>query len=398
VATEYLILITDRTLQYVGDPIVTWESLDVTLRFNEPSSGVFVAPAHQWTVDQMADGNRVVVIRRPDPEDGYLSSVLIAGPIEEWQIERADDGENAEPGKLTVNFADDLAQVVARQTYPDPTQSPAGQTTDRWQYTGNAETALRTLVDANAGPGALVSRRIPMLTLGAAAGVGSAVTVNADRMQPIGDLMRQVADTGGGLGFRTRQSAGQILFEAYAPPDKTGTIRFGFSRGNLKYLSVKRSAPKATTAIVGGQGEGADRALIEVVNSDDETAWGRYETLVSRPGTNDPQSLQDDGNKTLGDAAATTQVTSNVADTPEQKFGRDYQLGDQVAIETGPGRQYTDRIVTVHIQAFNSAGEVVTPFVGSQAAKPTPAWVTRLREIEGRLAKVERTVKPAAVP
>jgi hypothetical protein len=395
---EYTLLITDETLNIVGDPITNWATIDVTLRFNEPSSGLFTVPGHPWITGQLAPGNRVVVIRNLGADYDYQSSILIAGPIEHWLHERADDGENSGVGTLTVNFADDLALVAARLTYPDPAQTAAGQTTDRWQYTGNAETALRTLVNSNAGPGALAARQIPQLALGALASVGTNVTVDADRMQPLGEVMRQIADIGGGIGFRTRQSGSQILFEVFAPTDKSGSVRFGFGLGNLRYIAFEVTSPKATSAIIGGQGEGADRALIERTNSADETAWGRFETLVSRPGTSDAQSLQDDGDKALGDGAATTRVASNVADIPDQRYGVHYDLGDKVAIETWPGQQLADLVVTVHIQAWNSAGEVVTPYVGSQAAQTDPVWVSRMRDIEDRLGLLERVVKPAVPP
>jgi len=191
-AVEYTLLITDETLNIVGDPITEWATIDITLRFNEPSSGVFTVPGHPWITEQMAPGNRVVAIRTLGAEYNYQSSIVLAGPIEKWLHERSDDGDNSGDGMLTVNWADDLALIAARLVYPDPTQTAAGQTTDRWQYTGNAETALRTLVGSNAGPTALAARRIPQLVLGSVAGVGSAVTVDADRMAPIGDIMRQI--------------------------------------------------------------------------------------------------------------------------------------------------------------------------------------------------------------
>jgi hypothetical protein len=60
---EYTILVTDQNLTVVGDPIVTWISIDVTLKFNEPSTGLFTVPGYAWIRQQVAPGNRVVVIR-----------------------------------------------------------------------------------------------------------------------------------------------------------------------------------------------------------------------------------------------------------------------------------------------------------------------------------------------
>jgi hypothetical protein len=393
---SYVILITDETLQAVGDPITDWESLDVTIKWNEPGSGVFNAPAHPEIVSQLAPGRRVVIMRYLNNGVGYVGSLLIAGPVEDWLVERADDGENSGVGKLTVNFADDLAKVVARLAYPDPALTPDNQVTDSWTFVGNAEIALRTLVDVNAGPSALAPRRVPQLVLGAVAGVGSSVTVGADRMQPIGDVMRQIADVGGGLGFGTSQSGTTVTFNVFAPVDRSGSVRFAFDLANLKYVSFETSAPKATTVVVGGQGEGADRFVTERNNTDDETSWGRYELLVSRPGSSG--TLNDDGDHALGENAATTRVTSNVADTPDQRFGLHYGIGDYVAIETVPGQQIVDQVLIVHLQAWPTSGEVVQATIGSQATKTDPVWVQKLREIEDRLGTLERSVVTATTP
>lgn len=387
-SAEYIVLITDKNLTVVGDPIVCWTQLDITLRFNEPGSGLLITPGYPWLIAQVAAGNRVVVVR-----DG---SVLISGPMEKWQHERSDDGENAGDGKLTVTFADDFALIAARCTYPNPAQTPDTQTSDFWTFTGNAEAALRALVNLNAGPGALVARRVPQLALGTLASVGSSVTVNATRMQPLGEVARKIAEVGGGLGFRARQSGTQILFEVYQPPDKSGEVRFGFGLGNMRYISYEVTAPTVTAAIVGGQGEGSDRFMTERLNAGEISTWGRFERLTSRPGSKPLAELQDDGDIALIEGAATNRLATNVADTPDQRYGTHYVLGDIVSLESWPGQQVTDLVRTVHFQVYATAGEYVSATVGNQAALTDPVWVRRMREIDERLGRIERTVVPAA--
>lgn len=384
---DYTILITDQNLQVVGDPITNWASIDITLRFNEPGSGLFTAPGHSWVREQMAPGNRVVVIRN--------KTILMAGPIEGWQHERSDDGDNAGDGILTVNFADDLAFVVARLAYPDPALTPETQVTDNWTFSGNAELALRALADGNAGPGALAPRRVPNLVLGTVAGVGTTVDARADRMEPLGDVMRRIAISGGGLGFRTTQIGSTIEFQVYDPPDVSDQVFFSFGLGNLKYVSYEVKAPTATTTIVGGQGEGSDRFVIERTNDGAESAWGRIETLVNRPGSDPLADLQEAGDQELNDKKETARLPSSTADTPFQRFGTHYDLGYRVSIETWPGSMITDIVATVHLQVWPTAGEVVAATVGSQAESSDPAWVQRLRAIDRRIGYLERNVMPA---
>lgn len=390
-SATYEILITNQDLAVVGDPIDAWLSLDVTLKFNEPGSGMFSAVAHTYVTDQLQPGNRVVVVRRPDPHFGVPGGILIAGPIEKWLHEVSDNGENVNPGVVTVNFADDLASIVSRLAYPNPAQDAASQTADYWTFTGTSEDALRQLVNANAGPGALAYRQVPKLTLGAAAGIGSTVAVSADRMQQLGELMRSIAQLGGNVGFRTRQVDDDIVFEVYLPRDRTDYARFGFGLGNVKYLAWEVNAPTATAAIVGGQGTGADRLMLERGNPSDELAWGRFETLVSRAGTTATQELKDEGDKAIASGAATTRLPANVADNDTCRFGIDYQLGDFVSIEITSTKDYTDMVRTVHLQAWPTAGEMVSSTIGTQEARTNPAWQKRLREVEQRLNKLERT-------
>jgi hypothetical protein len=384
---EYWILFTDNHLQVLGDPITCWTELDITLRFNEPGTAIITMPAEPWIVDQVGAGRRAVVIRS--------GQVLIAGPIEKYLHERSDNGDNAGIGKLTVTSTDDLASIAARVAYPNPAQLPSAQTVDQWAFTGNAELGIRQLVDTNAGPSALAARRVPNLVLGAVASVGTSVTATADRMQPLLDVARNIA-TNDDVGFRTRQIGTQIVFDVFKPPDKSGTVRFSFGLNNLTYLSYEVTAPTATTAIVGGQGDGADRYMIERDNATETLGWGRFETYVARAGSSPLQSLQDDGDQALIDGAATTRLATTTSDTPDQRFGVHYQLGDKVAVETFPGQQYADLVRTVHLQVYATSGEYVSSTVGSQAASYDPIWAQRLRDIDARLGRLERSVVPAS--
>lgn len=384
-ATRYTLLITDRQLQVLCDPIICWTSLDVTLRFNEPDSGIVVCPGYDWIRDVvMQPGRRVVMIRE--------GQILTAGPIEDFTWEQADNGENAGDGVLTFNFADDFAGLAAREIYPDPAQPPTAQTPSTYNAVGNAETVLLNLVNLSGGIGALPARRIPRLTVAAPTGIGSTVTVAAQRMAHLGDVARSIADLGGGFGFRTRQAGDGIVFETYQPPDRSHEVRFGFSLGNMRYRSIKGSAPKCTTAIVGGQSDsdGAATAMIEVTDAAQEAAWGRFEQYVAQAGDQDAQVLTDYGNKALGEGAATTQIATSVSDTPDQRFGFEYGLGDVVSLEDGPGTETSQVVRTVHIQVNAGSGEYIAATVGNQEALTDPVWLAKIREIDARLSTVER--------
>lgn len=391
-----ILLVTDRNLNVVGDPIVAndesgnagWTTLDCTLRFNQPGSGMFVAPAHRHIREQIDAGNRIVVIRN--------QQVLIAGPIERYIREQSDDGENSGVGTLTVHFADDLAWVAGRVVYPNPALTPPDQMTDEWTFTGNAELAIRDLASLNAGPGALPARNVPRLVLGDLAGVGSSVTVSSG-WEPLCEVMRRAGANGGGLGFRTRQVGDQIVFDVYQPVDRSAFLRFGRDLGNIRYLAYERVAPTATAAIVGGQGEGSGRFVTERTHAAGESAWGRLEVLVPRPGDDPLADLQQAGDDELAEASETARLQTNAYDSEDQRFGVDYGLGDLVTVQIDPGYEIADRVRLVHYQAWATAGELMSPMIGTQDASHDPEWIRRLRQIDRRLGSLERRAQPASM-
>lgn len=391
---DFEVLLYSEQLALLGSPITNWTTLDVTLKFNEPSSGLFTVPGYSSIRDQVGPGSRVVVRWRPAP--GMAKQTLISGPIEDTLYERGDDGEHAGAGTLTVNFADDLATIGSRITYPDPALVPESWAVDSWTFSGTAETGMRHLVNVNAGTGAMGARQIPYLLLGDLANVTTAVTIDT-RLEPILDVLRRVATAAGGVGFRTYQGDGAIYFEVYQPRDLSNTVRYSFDLGNIRYLSYRQQAPTATAALVGGQGEGADRYVLERVDAEDEAAWGRSETYVARAGSATTLELQADGDEALLDTHSVAQLTATTIDVATQRFGQHYALGDTVAVSPAPGTQLAAQVKTVHVQAWATAGELVTPTIGDQGETTESGQIKKLRQIDKRVRYLERTVMPAAV-
>ena len=381
------LLVTDQDLEVQGDPIDDWLSLDATVRFNEPGSGSVDLVAHPHVMQQLQPGRRLVVIR-----DG---TVWMAGPMEvpqdySWGI--GSSGE-APPGQVTVNFADDLAVLAGYLTWADPAETWADQP-DAAAYAltaTNAETIIRTLVNLNCGPGALVARRVPNLVLDTVAGVGTTTTVNT-RFEGLLAACRRVAIDGGGLGFRARQDAGQVKFGCYAPVDRTATARFSEGLGNLRALTYKQSAPTVTHALVqGGEVEApADRIFTEVADTVAAAAWWRVEQLVSGSADSDTDGeLTQDGTEALADGAQPVELATVTVDTEDLKAGRDFGLGDRVTVALPTGLEVEDLVRSIHLQATPNSGEHVTSLIGSPSATSDPQMVRLVRELGRRLGRLE---------
>ncbi|WP_151480619.1 siphovirus ReqiPepy6 Gp37-like family protein [Streptomyces albicerus] len=378
------LLVTNQALTVQGDPLADWTSLDVTLRFNEPGSGSVDLVAHPYVMNQLQPGNRLVVIR-----DG---EIWMAGPMEipqdfTWGI--GGEGE-APPGKVRVNFADDLARPAGYLTWPAPASAWSAQpATARQILSTNAEIIIRTLVNENCGPGALVARRIPDFALATLAGVGTTTSVNT-RLEGLLATCRRVAIDGGGLGFRTRQTATQIEFEVYAPVDRTSTARFSEGLGNLRAVTYKLSAPTVTHALVTGSDQATPRAYVEVADTAAAALWWRVEQLVNGSADNDTNGeLTQDGTEALAGGSAPVELATITVDTEDLKAGRDYGLGDRVTVALPTGVEVADLVRSIHLHATPNSGEYVTSLVGSPEATSDPQMVRLVRELGRRLGRLE---------
>ncbi|MFC6885283.1 MULTISPECIES: Gp37-like protein [Actinomadura] len=386
------LLVTDKDLNVVGDPIADWDSLKVTRTDNAPASGQLSLAARPEVMAQLQPGHRLVVIR-----DGQ---VWTAGPMEipqEWQegLGGADGGQDEPPpGGVEVNFSSDLAVIAGHLTYPNPAlpASSASQPANYVRTGVGGEALLRDLVNLNAGPGALAARRVPRLVLGAPAGVGTATAVTT-RFEPLGDVLRKVALAGGNLAFDTRQTSGpdgdQILFEVRARRDLTDTARFSFDLNNLRYVRYKLSAPTVTSAIVAGSGE-TSPPVVEVTDTGAETTWWRVEKYVSGPAETDADGeLTAAGQQELAGGASPVELTTLTVDTDDLRAGYDFGIGDLVTVALPTGLEVADYVRTDTLTATPDDGESVVSVVGTPDATTDRRLVLLIRELSARLGRLE---------
>ncbi|MEU8704213.1 hypothetical protein [Streptomyces sp. NPDC048565] len=385
--------ITDRNLAVQGDPLTGWRGLSAEQRYREPGAGTVTVTAYPDVMAQLQPGNRLVVVRD--------QQIWMSGPLEvpqdyEWDLEG-----NADPGEVTVNFTDDLARIAGYLTYPEPAKTWATQTTTTdvvRKITATGETIIRQLVDENCGPSAIPARQIPHLVLDTPAGVGTTRTLTT-RMEPLLDACRTVA-VPDEIGFRTQQVGTQIRFGVYQPRDLTRTARFSAGIGNLRKVSFTMSAPLGTSELVMGgddpaqqvsDGEPANqRAYVEVA-SGAAADWYRVEKLVQSSGKTDADGeLTQDGVLALGNDNPQASLTTETIDTVDLQAGRDYQLGDQVAVVLPTGLTLQDIVRSIRLSADDAdTGEQVTAVIGNGDSTTSASLVGTVRDLAYRLGQIE---------
>lgn len=378
--------ITDHNLVPIEDEVGDWLTIEARLNFNAPASATFTAPAspNLMAAATVPRARAVVVL-----DDEYFCG----GPI--WKAgpyaKSLDDDTDAPPGSMKVSFTDDLIWLTDRLAYPDPTNDADSQGATAF-YTANtqAETEMYNLANLNAGPGALSYRQIPKLIMASAAGVGGTYKLKT-RMEQLTDVLRRVALGGGGLGFRTVETGGNIEFQVYLPQDLSTELFFSFDEGNLRRFELDPEAPLTTTAIVGGDGTGASRTIIERTNATAEATWGRRERWVNQSDTADTTELQQAGDEALAEDAERIGLDATAIDTEGLRYGTDYPAGALVSVEGIPGQVLVQPIIAVTLTADSRTGVVqVQPTIGTPDMDQDQAWVERVRAIEKRLGRVER--------
>lgn len=379
------VIFTDGDLKPIGQPIVKWKRLQSTISFRARASTTLTLPALGKFIEMAQPGNRLVVIRD--------RKIFVGGPIEYPAIfSRSSDptSDSATPGLLTVASTDDSVCLDRRLCYPDPTKAATAQTTDWYTRTAqNAEAAMRELVNDNAGPGALTARQVPHLALGSLATVGTNVNVRT-RFDVLSAQLDAIALAGGDLGYNVVQDGTDLKFVVYQPVDLSAAVRFSWSLRNLREVSYQFAGPTATVAIVGGDGTGSSRTIVERSNAAAITAgWGRIEAWVNDSSA-DTTDLNQSGDDALTSAAEQAYVTSQVIDVPSRRYGVHYNLGDTVSIEPYPGVTVTDVIRAVTLTS-DATGEVVMPQIGTQTATSDPTTVRMLRDQDRRIGALERT-------
>lgn len=373
------ILLVDRDMRALAQPVQRWTGVRASQAFNAVGTGEVTCRGTDDLIVAANTADARVLVRL----DGQ---VWAGGPVEKPAVGSYSPDEGT--GLVTVNFATFEALLGERLAYPNPAVAATVQATDSWVRTAtNAETVMRDLVNLNAGPGALAARQVYGLALGGLAGAGAAIDLSA-RFEVLPDLLRTAAEAGGGLGWRVRPSGAALLFEVYAPVDRSGYVRFSRGLGNLREYTIDPESPTCTAALVGGDGEGAARQIVERVNASALTiGYRRIEKWIPQGGTT--VELNQAGDAALAEGDARTNLAARVIDGPQSSYGATYFLGDLVAVEIAPGYAVTERVVGVELTGSPDDGVTVAPTIG---ADPITNWadLQLLRDTQRRVGAQER--------
>lgn len=392
--SDLTVEVRNASLARVGQILPTdLVGLELALRFNKVGA---------WRITLRSDHPLVDTLRLPG--SGLIvtgpNGVLISGPtVAATQSKTAQDPT----GTWEIIGTDDSVVLGQRLAYPVPTTADLSLQSSAYDSrSGNAETVAKAYVSANIGASAPAARKISALTVGADQARGSSVVVNA-RFDKLGELVYGVL-TPSNLGFGIQQSGSALIFDVYAPTDRSAYIRMDVDNLRLSRSEYTYTAPGATRVIVAGRGQGAARTLVERVTTAStfaESTWGRrIEVFKDQRNTNDTTELNTAGDEILAAQGLTIEgikVTPS-DDLASMQYGVDWGLGDKVTVVVGSAevaKIVTEVAIVVAQDGVRIGATVGDPDVA--AADTTSTLVSGQTDQEARISNLERNESSGSV-
>lgn len=383
-STALKVYIRNSTLERIGQ-VDDYTSLSVVPRYNAISAYTMEISADSDSAPLLVEGNGLI-IKTP------AGDTVLSGPVRtvDWTRSSSDSGG----GRLTVGGLDDT-EVLSRYTcWPSPTAVIGSQTAPVYKISAAAaETAMRALVNVNAGPGALASRKNPLISLAADGVHGAAVTREVNQFDNLLTVLQDIAGAAG-LGFRVVQAAGALQFQVFDPADLSGTARFSFGLGNLTDASYSTTPPTCTRAIVVAGGGTSPRVCKTYDRTDPLFPGLTLEAFVDQTSVDTASvdlvaQMDQAGAEALSNGAGQGSLSISPIDIPKLRYGRDYSVGDTVAAQLRGGDWYTDVVREVTLTSTASDSSVKATVGGDSSGDGVVAriysYIAQVKKDIGRL-------------
>lgn len=362
-----------RVYERVGSTLVlkavidAYEAIEWTRRWRSPGSWQAVINRYATGAEFLKEGRFVSLPRRGQH---------LVGRIESIEGQQTDEGEISENWTVRGREAGVILQDriclhgVSSGTGYDEQKNVVG------------ETAMRHYVTANAVAPTDPDRAIPGLVLAPVdQGRGTAVTVSA-RFQSLPDLLEQIA-LQSGLGWAVTYdfSGQQFVFTVLDGVDRSAEILLSPRLGNCLIAGYRACLSDAPTlAVVAGQGEAADREIVEVGAA---AGWDRREVFVDARDLDATDALIARGEEKLAEVGETTTLEVEYIPTPTYRYMTDFDLGDIVSAEYPGVATMQARIVAVTEQY--PSGKIVLGL-----GKEWPDLISLLRTVSKQNVEMRR--------
>ena len=331
-------------------------SVDGSVIHNGAGTFQFTVDADHPRIGELTEpGARAVIIYRYSPKSTPI-------PIYSGRLATRAGAGSRLASTRTFTVVDDwtiLSQILG---FPNPTGTIAQQGDDSAYYTrtGDAETVLKDIVAVNA------ARQSVTLDVPTPTGLGQQCSVSV-RMHPLPDRLFPTIDQAGLAVRILQQGATRRLLV------KTPTLRLRpltEDSGAVVDNDFTINDPTVTRVVVGAGGEGTARVFREYVDDEREESFGFSAAVfvdardVAVDDPNLEATLQARAAEALAAGDAKTSLRVVLAETPTFRFGKTFNLSDQISVQPSGGPVLTDIVREVHFSYTETAGLEITPIVG----------------------------------
>lgn len=239
------------------------------------------------------------------------------------------------------------------------TVPPSGN--DHLVVNSNAEDNMLALVLACCGSTAAQNRRYPGLTLPASQSRGDTIRVESRYKKLLDELtsLSEASGLGFGVDYNYTDHTLDFKIRSGKDEDQTPIISPKYDSALHRLRTIDGSSV-VTTPYVGGQGEGAERAVR--INHDNLTGFDRREIFVDARDLSDASKLIERGNASIVDVTNSYECDTTTAGYQEEDG---WDLGDEVMIQDD---EMLDDIIIRQIteveEAYDSTGITITPTYG----------------------------------
>lgn len=252
---------------------------------------------------------------------------------------------NSEENSLTIR-GEELKNYLSRWV----TKPPEGQAYHR--INANAETIMKAYVEKNC--------RIPYLEIAPDLSRGNKFVFQTRYKQLDEELAKIGLASGLGWTIKLDLENKKYIFNVVEGVDRTAgqdvnsRAIFSDEFDNLtgQKLTQSKSGYK-NVGIVAGQGEGAERVVIEIGQAN---GFDRYETFIDARDIEDETDLPDRGAQKLSEFEQVNAFESSILTKSNLNYEEDYDLGDIVTIQNKEWGITTDARLESITEIYDTAG------------------------------------------
>lgn len=297
--------------------ITSYSQLEFTPAWNQPGSFSITVNKNNLGAAYLAVDRIVYVDNESRKFTGYIDSI---------DIQQKENRSN----ELVVVSGTELKDQLYRPTIP-----PTGYDTDSY-YSDKVETIAKSLINKNAGPGAVAARQINGLVLAEDQARGSVIDFSTRHKELLGEVFSLLAVDRLGLTVDYDPDAQTITYDVAEGVNRTESqsensqvILSTEWKTALEYVYKKDKSAYRNVAITAGQGEGKDRS-ITVVGETGATGYARREMFVDARDVADDLELPDRGAQKLAEAGKSIGISIKHNNNGAFKIDEHFKVGDFV--------------------------------------------------------------------